>query len=83
MRLCLYRGDTPVDEGTGNNVLDGPLRALQYFVRELARCPDAPSLQALDIVTTGTWTDAWPVEAGQCWRSEFDSGLGPLSITLA
>jgi 2-oxo-3-hexenedioate decarboxylase len=33
-------------------------------------------------VTTGTWTDAWPIEPGQTWRSERDAPFAPLTITL-
>lgn len=80
--LRLYRGDTLIDQGTGANVLDGPLHALLHFVHALRACPGAPALRAGDVVTTGTWTDAWPIEAGQCWRSAFDPGFPGLEITL-
>ncbi len=82
MRVRLFRDDTPIDDGVGSDVLDGPLHALQHFARELQRCPGGPSLAAGDIVTTGTWTDAWPVEPGQRWRSVFDEGLASLTIVL-
>ena len=81
-RVRLLRGQAPVDEGTGVNVLDGPLHALRHFVLEQQRCPGAPALLAGDVVTTGTWTDAWPVEAGQVWRSEFDAPFDGLEITF-
>jgi 2-oxo-3-hexenedioate decarboxylase len=81
-RVRLLRGDTPVEEGTGVNVLDGPLHALHHFVLEQQRCPGAPALAAGDIVTTGTWTDAWPVEPGQSWRSEFDAPFDGLEISF-
>lgn len=82
MRVRLYRDETLIDEGVGSNVLDGPLHALHHFVGELQRCPRAPSLMPGDVVTTGTWTDAWPIEPGQRWRSVFDDGLGTLTIAL-
>ena len=81
--LRLYRGDMQVDAGLGANVLDGPLHALHHFVRELAACPGAPQLQRGDVVTTGTWTDAWPVVAGETWRSEFDPPFGSLRVVFA
>ena len=81
-RLRLYRDDVVVEEGSGRNVLDGPLLALHHFMRELQGCPDAPTLGAGDVVTTGTWTDAWPIEPGQVWRSEFDAPFGGLTISL-
>lgn len=81
-RVRLHHDDAQVDEGVGSDVLDGPLHALHHFARELQRCPGAPTLQAGDVVTTGTWTDAWPIEPGQRWRSTFDGGLGSLTIAL-
>ena len=60
-------------EGVGANVLDGPLQALPYFVREMQACPGAANLKAGDMVTIGTWTDAWPLEPERAWRAEFDA----------
>lgn len=81
-KVRLARGDTVVEQGQGAQVLDGPMHALLHFVRELARCPGAPVLQPGDVVTTGTWTDAWPVEAGQTWTGHFDAPLSPLTLRL-
>lgn len=80
------KGDQVIDTGTGANVLDSPLRALQYFVRELAQCPGAAPLRPGDVVTTGTWTDAWPVLAGEAWAARFstrDGSLGEVQIAFA
>jgi 2-keto-4-pentenoate hydratase len=60
-----------VEQGNGANVLGSPLRALQHFLEALRACPGAPDLQAGDLVTTGTWTDAWPLAAGQQWNARF------------
>jgi 2-keto-4-pentenoate hydratase len=79
----LLRAGLPVDAGTGINVLDGPLHALRHFVLELQRCPGAPSLCAGDVVTTGTWTDAWPLESGHVWRAEFAPPFDDLEIAIA
>jgi len=78
--LRLHRNDAFIEEGTGRNVLDGPLHALHHFMRELQSCPGAPTLGPGDVITTGTWTDAWPVEPGQVWRSTFDEPFGALTI---
>lgn len=67
----LSKGDDVVDRGEGANVLDSPLRALLHFLETLRACPGAPDLQAGDVVTTGTWTDAWPVHAGERWTARF------------
>ena len=80
--VTLFRGDALIDEGVGRNVLDGPLHALQHFVTEQQRCPGAPHLQPGDVLTTGTWTDAWPVEPGQVWRSVFDAPFDGLEIAF-
>lgn len=73
-------GAGEVERGQGANVLDGPLRALHHFLAELRRCPGAPDLQAGDVVTTGTWTDAWAVAPGQRWSAEFEAPLSRLAV---
>jgi 2-keto-4-pentenoate hydratase len=72
----------PVDAGAGSNVLGDPLSALLHFVHEIQACPGAPALQAGDVITTGTWTDAFPVAAGQSWAAEFDAPLSPLRLNF-
>jgi 2-oxo-3-hexenedioate decarboxylase len=81
-RVQLLRDGEPVEAGVGANVLDGPLHALHHFVRELERCQGAPTLQPGDVVTTGTWTDAWPVVRGQSWRARFDAPFGELEALI-
>lgn len=81
-RVSLLQNGEAVESGQGSAVLDGPLQALHHFLQELRRCPSAPDLQAGDVVTTGTWTDAWPIWPGQVWQARFDSGLGTLEIHL-
>jgi 2-oxo-3-hexenedioate decarboxylase len=78
----LFRGDSRVDHGHGGNVLDGPLHALRHFVLELQQCPGAPGLHEGDVVTTGTWTDAWPLQPGQHWRAVFDAPLQGIEVVL-
>ena len=78
--VALCHGSEVVERGVGANVLDGPLHALHYFLRELRECPGAPDLQAGDIVTTGTWTDAWPVKPGERWAGQFDAPLSRLEV---
>ncbi|HYD94963.1 MAG TPA: fumarylacetoacetate hydrolase family protein [Noviherbaspirillum sp.] len=78
----LLHDGSMVERGCGANVLDSPLQALHHFLGELRRCPGAPDLQPGDVVTTGTWTDAWPVEGGQTWTARFSAPLGALTVTL-
>ncbi len=72
-----------VDSGAGAAVLDDPLHALLHFMKELRQCPGAPDLQPGDVVTTGTWTDAWPVAAGQTWAADFDAPLPRLEVAFS
>lgn len=78
----LLDADRVKEKGKGANVLDSPLRALLHFLVELRQCPGASDLQAGDMVTTGTWTDAWSIQAGQTWSARFTASLGTLSVTL-
>jgi 2-keto-4-pentenoate hydratase len=80
--LKLYRGQELIDQGMGSNVLDGPLHALLHFVHELGACLGAPALQAGSIVTTGTWTDAWPVREGETWQYETDTPSTSLRVSF-
>ena len=79
-RIELRRGGELVDRGLGANVLDGPLHALKHFLEALRACPGATDLQPGDVVTTGTWTDAWPVHAGQEWTAAFEQPLSALKV---
>ena len=82
-KVNLLRDDQPMDAGAGANVLGDPLTALLHFVHEIQSCPGAPALQAGDVITTGTWTDAFPVAPGQTWRAQFDAPLSPLTIRFS
>jgi 2-oxo-3-hexenedioate decarboxylase len=62
--IALHCNGGLVDEGIGALALDSPLHTLMHFVAELRSCPGVPGLVAGAVVTTGTWTDAWPVQAG-------------------
>lgn len=79
-QVVLRRGEQEVERGLGANVLDGPLHALLHFVDALRNCPGAPDLQPGDVVTTGTWTDAWAVTPGEEWTAEFVPPLSSLRV---
>ena len=81
-RVTLIQNEQVMEQGVGANVLDSPLKALQHFLKELRDCPGAPDLQAGDVITTGTWTDAWPLQAGQQWRAEFSAPLGSVQAWM-
>jgi 2-oxo-3-hexenedioate decarboxylase len=78
--VTLSKNAVAVESGQGANVLDNPLRALHYFLAELRACPGATDIQPGDVVTTGTWTNAWPVATGETWDAEFTAPLGHLSV---
>ena len=59
-----------VAAGHGAVVLGGPLDALRWLVRGL---PDG--LQAGEVVTTGTLTEAFPVEPGQRWQHRLAAAI--------
>jgi 2-oxo-3-hexenedioate decarboxylase len=82
MTLRLLKDHAEVAQGSGRNVLDSPLRALHYFMQELRACPGAPDLQPGDVITTGTWTDAFPIASGQHWTAHFPAPLSALHLTL-
>jgi 2-oxo-3-hexenedioate decarboxylase len=70
LKVTLRKGDAVVDQGTGANVLDSPLLSLAFLVEILARQPESPPLSAGEIVSTGTLTDAHPVQAGETWSTD-------------
>ena len=80
--VALVKDGAVVERGVGANVLDSPLRALHHFLQELRACPGAPDLQAGDVVTTGTWTDAWPIAPGEHWAARFSRPLASLQVQL-
>jgi len=76
----LLKGGEERESGRGASVLDGPLHALHHFLQELRSCPGAPDLEPGDVVTTGTWTDAYPVAPGESWTGLFAAPLSPLEV---
>jgi len=66
--------------GAGSNVLENPLRALHYFLEDLRACPGATDLRSGDVVTTGTWTEAQHVTAGQRWTANFSAPFATVSV---
>ena len=82
-KLAFGPDGQPAESGRGANVLDDPLLALHHFLTELRQCPGAPDVQPGDVVTTGTWTDAWPVAPGQHWQVRYSAPLGRLDVRFS
>lgn len=78
IKISLSMNGQLQEQGAGSNVLGGPIQALAHFAVELAK--RGVSLQAGDIITTGTLTDALPLAPGQRWHTDFDS---PTQASLA
>ena len=76
----LSRDDHQVEVGVGTNVLDSPLHALEHLLKELRSCPGSTDVQPGDVVTTGTWTDAYPVKSGESWSASFSLPQALLTV---
>jgi len=70
--VSLYRGGKLEEEGTGANVLDGPVSAIRYLHSGLSKIKNQDFLSAGDIITTGTMTDAKPIYPNEKWTAKFD-----------
>ncbi len=70
--VALKAGGAVVGRGRAGDVLGGPLASLGFLLAEIGLYPDAAPLEAGEIVTTGTLTDARPVAAGQVWSAAFE-----------
>ncbi len=68
--------------GFGDNVMESPVHALWHLHQVINDQPEFAPLSAGEIVTTGTWSDAYPIAPGQTWVSAF-SGIGLPGLTLS
>ena len=83
LSVRLFKGGDLVDTGQGENVLGGPLRALNFLTNELGKMPEKFALQPGEIVTTGTLTKIPYIHKGERWKVEVEGlKLGQLSITI-
>ena len=67
LELELLCDGHPVARGRGADALDGPMHAVAHLARELRR--RGQSIAPGSLITTGTLTDAQPLERGQRWES--------------
>jgi len=79
-RVQLTEGGAPRGEGCGEIVLGSPFEALRTFVAQMAARPGTTPPRPGDLVTTGTWTNAFELAPGQAWRAEFDIAIAPLEV---
>ena len=81
--VILSRGDTVIERGVGSNVLGSPALALAYLSRLVAAQPQFPPIAAGEIITTGTLTDAKPVNPGETWSADYGAlGVDRLSLSF-
>ena len=81
LKVSLFKNQEKMDQGTGANELDSPLLSLAFLVDILAEQKDSPPLQAGEIISTGTLTDAHPVQAGETWSTDLH-GFAARGLTL-
>jgi 2-keto-4-pentenoate hydratase len=72
--IDLSRDGEVVDHGRAENVLGSPLSAFRHFVAGMRAMPLARGIEAGDLISTGTLTRAFPIEAGEIWSTRL-SGL--------
>lgn len=81
LRLTLACDGVVKDQGQGSVVLDGPLHALKAMVEAMAQTTPHWRIAAGEAVTTGTITDAWPLQPGQQWQTTLsEPRLSPLRL---
>jgi len=72
LKVRLFKGASFEEEGTGANVLDGPVSAIRHLHKSLAGIKNQVLLSPGNIITTGTMTDAKPVLPGEKWVGKFE-----------
>lgn len=73
---------TLVAAGFGSNVLDSPVHALWQLHRLLQTQRQFAPLAEGEIIATGSWTNAYPINAGQTWSTAF-SGISLPGLTVS
>jgi 2-keto-4-pentenoate hydratase len=80
--VSLSCGDELRSAGFGSDVWGSPVHALWELNRMVAAQPQFEPLIAGEIVATGTWADALPIEPGQTWTTAF-SGVSLPGLTVS
>ena len=69
LRISLHENLSHVETGDATIVLDGPLNALRLWVDAMAVHSPQWAIEPGHAVTTGTITDAQPMQPGQHWHT--------------
>lgn len=70
--VSLYAQGTLKETGEGRNVLGCPATAVAHLQQVLQHQAESRTLQAGELVTTGTITAAHPVAPGEVWETRID-----------
>lgn len=76
----LLRNNELVEEGGAKNALKGPAACIGELLEAMQR-RGGETLQAGDIISTGTLTTSLPITAGDTWIASLN-GIPPSSLTL-
>jgi len=76
----LLKNNEMVEEGAAKNALKSPVLCVAELAEALRR-RGGETLQAGDIISTGTLTTSLPIAAGEVWIASL-SGIPPSSLTL-
>jgi 2-keto-4-pentenoate hydratase len=68
--------------GFGSDVMGSPMYALKRLHRLLQSQPQFPPLAAGEIISTGSWSEAYPLLPGQIWTTAF-SGVSLPGLTIS
>jgi 2-keto-4-pentenoate hydratase len=69
--------------GYGSNVMLNPLNALWHLHQLINSQTRFPPLHAGEIISSGSWTTAYPILPGQTWTTAFSGiGLAGLSVSF-
>lgn len=80
-RVALFKNKIVIEKGIGDNVLEGPISALQHLIISLEDDAGEASIKAGDIITTGTLTDAKLLRSGETWTATY-TGLISQSLVI-
>lgn len=82
--VSLSCDSTLLSAGFGSDLLESPLHALWHLQQLLKNQPKSTTLQAGEIICTGTWTDLPAIQPGQTWSTAFSgASLAGLAISFA
>jgi 2-keto-4-pentenoate hydratase len=81
--VSLSCDSTLLSAGFGSDLLESPLHALWHLQQLLKSQPESTTLQAGEIISTGTWTNLPTILPGQTWSTAFSgASLAGLSISF-